>query len=429
MDQSTPSPYRAWSWIPTLYFSQGIPYVVVMTLSGVMYKNFNLSNTDNAFYTSWLYLPWVIKPLWAPLVDLCRTKRWWITTLQLFIGAAMGAVALTVPAPFFFQATLALFWLIAFSSATHDIAADGFYLLALPSHHQSAFVGVRSTFFRLAMIAGQGGLIYMAGALQVRTGDTAQAWSWVFGLLAAGFVVVGIYHLLVLPRPVSDVASAAVNNRSPWAGWWTVFSAFFRKPHIASILGFLLLYRLGEAQLLKLVAPFLLDGREVGGLGLTNQQLGVYYGTYGVLALVIGGLLGGYLVSKFGLRKLIWPMAAAINVPNAIYIILAIMQPQDPWAIGAALVAEQLGYGFGFTAYMVFMMMVAEGEHKTAHYALCTGFMALGMMLPGFKAGWIQELVGYPSFFVWVCICALPSLAAVVWVKIAPDVGRRRTSS
>ncbi len=412
-----------WQWIPTLYFSEGIPYVMVMTLSVVMYKNLHVSNTDIALYTSWLYLPWVIKPLWSPLVDRSRTKRFWIICLQFVIGAALALVALTVPGTGFFRGTLAVFWLMAFSSATHDIAADGFYLLALPASQQAAFVGVRSTFYRLAMIAGQGGLVYLAGKLQVITGDVPVAWALVFWLIAGFFVLIGFYHLLALPKPTSD---HAVKSNSQWVvDYFSVFAAFFRKQGIGTMVGFLLLYRLAEAQLLKLVTPFLLDPRALGGLGLTTPQVGIIYGTIGVIALTLGGLGGGYVISRFGLKRLLWPMIISMHLPNLVFVLLALLQPDNLYLIGGALAVEQFGYGFGFTAYMLYMMMVAEGEHKTAHYAICTGFMALGMMLPGMAAGWIQDHLGYPNFFIWVCVATIPSFAATALIKIDAGFGKK----
>lgn len=412
-----------WRWIPTLYFGQGIPYVVVMTLSVVMYKNLNVSNTDIALYTSWLYLPWVIKPLWSPLVDRFRTKRFWIVSLQLLVGASLALVALTIPGPGFFRATLAVFWLMAFSSATHDIAADGFYLLALPGYQQAAFVGVRSTFYRLAMISGQGGLVYLAGALQARWEDTVRAWGVVYWLVAGFFVVIGLYHWLVLPKPVGD--RPAVRKPGFFADYFSVFAGFFRKKEIGSILAFLLLYRFAESQLLKLVTPFLLDGRDAGGLGLDTRQVGVIYGTIGVIALTLGGLLGGYVISRFGLKRLLWPMIVSMNAPNAMFVLLSLVQPESVFLIGGALAIEQFGYGFGFSAYMLYMMMVADGEHRTAHYAICTGLMALGMMLPGMAAGWIQDSLGYVNFFLWVCLATIPSFAAAARIRIKPDFGRK----
>jgi len=418
-----PSAWRAWSWVPSLYFCQAVPYVAVVALSVPMYKKLGISNADLAFYTSWLYLPWVIKPLWSPLVDRFRTKRAWIVALQFFVGAGLAAVALTVPGPDFFRWTLAVFWLLAFASATHDIAADGFYLLALPPHQQAAFVGVRSTFYRLANIAGQGGLVYLAGRLEVATGDVRAAWAWVFVPPAVFFALAALYHLWVLPRPAGD---GPVTDRSSLAvDWLVAFAAFFRKPGIAAILAFLLLYRLGEAQLVKLVQPFLLDDRATGGLGLSTSQVGLIYGTYGIIALTVGGILGGLAIARYGLKRLLWPMLLCMHLPNLAYVWLAYAQPAAPGVISLAVVVEQAGYGFGFTAFMVFMMLVADGAHKTAHYAICTGFMALGMMLPGMISGSIQAKLGYPHFFIWVCVATLPSIAATALIKVDPGFGKR----
>ena len=412
----------AWWWIPTLYFGQGVPYVVVMTLSVIMYKNLGISNTDIALYTSWLYLPWVIKPLWSPVVDMFRTKRLWIVALQLLIGASLALVALTLPMPHFFQITLAVFWLMAFSSATHDIAADGLYMLALPQHAQAAFVGVRSTFYRIAMIAGQGGLVLLAGRLTEQTGNATMAWSIVFFILAALFVMLFAYHHFVLPRPASDVA---VRDGNAYQTFLLTFVSFFQRKDIFVVLAFLLLFRLGEAQAIKMVAPFLLDPIAKGGLGLTTSDVGLVYGTIGVLALTIGGILGGFAISRIGLKKWLWPMMLSVHLPNLAFVFLAYAQPANVVVIAAAIAIEQFGYGFGFAAYLVFMIMTADGKHKTAHYAICTGFMALGMMLPGMASGWIQEQLGYPHFFVWVCIATLPSLVAAWFVKIDPQFGKK----
>ncbi len=423
---TAPASTRPWAWIPTLYFAQGIPYVVVMTLSTVVYKNLGISNTDIALYTSWLYLPWVIKPLWSPLVDMFGTKRRWIVTLQFVIGVAFALVALTLPGPEFFRLSLAVFWLMAFASATHDIAADGFYLLALPQGQQSAFVGVRSTFYRLASLSAQGGLVYLAGLWQEKTGSVVQAWVMVFGLLAAVFVAVGLHHAFALPRPAVDRPTAG--GGGVVKEFLGVFSDFLRKPGILLILAFLLLYRLGEAQALKLLSPFLLDARDTGGLGLSTREVGFVYGTVGIIALTAGGLLGGWAISRRGLKAMLWPMILATHVPVAVFLVLALYQPTSLWLIGGALAVEQFGYGFGFTAYMLYMMLVADGPHKTAHYAICTGFMALGMMLPGMAAGWIEDQVGYVKFFAWVLVCTIPSFLVVARLKIDPEFGRKAKS-
>lgn len=416
-----------WRWIPTLYTAQGLPYVAVMTLAVVMYKNLGVSNTQIALVTSWLYLPWVIKPLWGPLVELMGAKRRWIVLLQLLVGAACAGVALAVPVPQFLQWTLALLWLLAFASATHDIAADGLYLLALGPRQQAAFVGVRSTFYRVAMLGGQGGLVWLAGWLAQHHGGPVPAWSAVFGLLAALFVLAALWHAWALPRPAGDVAAPRR------AGWWqdfvAVFRSFFSRDDIVRVLAFLLLYRFGEAQLLKLVVPFLLDPRGQGGLGLSTQAVGLVYGSVGVVALTLGGLLGGWAISRLGLGRLLWPLLLAMNAPNALYVWLAVAQPEGLLAVSLALAVEQFGYGFGFAGYMVFMLMVAGGPgghnpHKTAHYALCTGFMALGMMLPGLWSGWLQSQLGYAAFFAWCCLATLPGFAAAAWARVPRHFGR-----
>ncbi|MCG2585161.1 MFS transporter [Massilia sp. TS11] len=413
-----------WAWVPSLYFAQGLPYVAVMTLATVMYKNFGIDNADIALYTSWLYWPWVIKPLWAPVVDLLRTKRWWITVLQLVVGASFAAVAFTIQLPGYFQASLAVFWLMAFSSATHDIAADGFYMLGLEKHEQAAYVGVRSTFYRAAMITGQGALVYLAGRITEASGDPHLAWSAVFVVLALLFGLLGGYHLLRLPRPASD--GPAAHGARPFAAFAATFASFFRKPGIGLILAFLLTFRLGEAQLIKMVGPFALDTLEKGGLGLSTKDFGIAYGSFGVLALTLGGLLGGWVISRLGLKRSLWLMVCAIHLPDLVFVYLAYAQPQSFALVTAAISLEQFGYGFGFTAYMLYMILVAEGEHKTAHFALCTGFMAMGMMLPGMVSGKIQEFLGYQHFFVWVCLATLPSFVLAALLRIDPEFGKKK---
>lgn len=611
--------FSPWTWIPTLYFAEGIPYVVVMTVSVIMYKRLGISNTEIALYTGLLYLPWVIKPFWSPFVDLIKTKRWWIVSMQMLIGAGLAGVAFLIPAPFFFQATLAVMWLIAFSSATHDIAADGFYMLALDSSQQSFFVGIRSTFYRLAMITGQGILIILAGALEVSTGteplkinvtssntvhqtelvptiqesavsnsteytftafpsnlviNTANispdslaqikkitkeenlkngfiadeetivikedkkeiswwtstvsnplgnfiknnfgqkekenlgptdktgnagiiavrlnkkpekgkdmilitrlksgdksialsggerlvfneenwnkpaylvvqldkkldketntsfestsgnlplAWSITFYILAGFFLLIFIYHRFVLPKPVSD----SPKNHSPneiLKEFGLTFASFFKKKNIGVAIAFMLLYRLGEAMLVKLSSPFLLDTREIGGLGLTTGQVGFVYGTVGVIALTLGGIIGGIAVNRKGLKFWLWPMALCITLPHLAYLYLSWFTPQSMLLINIAVAIEQFGYGFGFTAYMMYLIYFSDGEHKTAHYAICTGFMALGMMLPGMFAGWFEDLIGYHNFFIFVMICAIPTLAVIPFLKVDNKFGKK----
>jgi PAT family beta-lactamase induction signal transducer AmpG len=416
---------NAWFWIPSLYYAQGIPFVVVMTVSVILYKRLGLSNTDIALYTSWLYLPWVIKPIWSPIVDILKTRRYWIVAMQLLIGAGLAGVALTIPGDNFLRHTLAVFWLIAFSSATHDIAADGFYISALSDHQQAWFVGIRSTFYRLAMITGQGLLVMVAGYLEGTTGSISIAWSMTFYLLAAIFLMLFAWHRFVLPRPAADVVRQSLPLRGLFKESLQTFASFFHKEHIGRVLAFLLLYRFAEAQLAKLAAPFLLDVKAAGGLELSTGAVGLAYGTVGVLMLTIGGVLGGMLAARHGLRRWLWWMVAAINLPNAVYIALAYLQPENLIFVNIAVGIEQFGYGFGFTAYMLYMIYVARGLHSTAHYAICTGFMSLGMMLPGMISGWLQELLGYQHFFVWILIATIPSFLVVALVPLDSEFGKR----
>ncbi len=612
MTNQKKSKVNPWAWVPTLYYAEGIPYIIVMTVSVIMYKRLGISNGDIALYTSWLYLPWVIKPLWSPIVDIFKTKRFWIITMQLFIGAGLAGVALTIPVPDFFQYTLLFFWLLAFSSATHDIAADGFYMIGLSEHKQAYFVGIRSTFYRLAMITGQGLLIILAGYFETTTGlpaldikvnanptanvrtfnpdslkldaldgelkiivsstdfdintsKTTQAkvdsilaiakdwnnkngfykvagkkasaiatapkelsaldkfikntfgiekpvvnkslgignvgllyfhlsnkpdddeivvnfgasggdksiqliegtrfvfnksnWnkpafaviqldpklntlssatfearsgniklSWVitFSILTGLFFVFFIYHKFILPYSPNDKPSIANGEKSVFKEFIDTFIIFFKRKNIGVIIAFLLLYRLGESQLVKLASPFLLDAREVGGLGLTTGEVGLVYGTVGIISLTLGGILGGYLASKHGLKKWLWWMLIAINLPNTVYIYLSYAMPESFLLINLAVAVEQFGYGFGFTAYMLYMIYVSDGEHKTAHFAITTGFMALGMMIPGMVSGWLQELIGYQHFFIWVILATIPAFIITKFVPLDASFGMKK---
>ena len=615
---TAPKQRSPWAWIPTLYFAEGIPYVVAMTVAVIMFKRFGISNTDIALYTSWLYLPWVIKPLWSPIVDLLKTKRWWIIFMQLVIGASLGAVALSIPLPGFFKISLIFLWLLAFSSATHDIAADGFYMLGLDEHQQAYFVGIRSTFYRIAMITGQGLLIILAGFFEVSTGlppieinvsaspnytkeiqlpevtqsaSTGQtffavfpqqseistqnipsskldsirkvvtqynqdnkfvahqienqfksgtknesswwsdyistplknflkdhfqakaksvsgntlvgnvtvvaiklsekpkenkemvlnvkfrngdnsirllegerltfnsgnqdkpayllfqcdpkltrstqasfkgtsgnihlAWSITFVILAVMFVVFSFYHRFILPHPKSD-QQVISQGENLFSEFFKTFGSFFKRKDIGVIIAFLMLYRVGEAQLIKMASPFMLDPRNLGGLGLTTGDVGLLYGTFGILALTAGGILGGIAASTKGFRYWLWWMVLAINVPHLAYVYMSFAQPENQLIIGLCVVLEQFSYGFGFTAYMLYMIYISEGKNKTAHFAIATGFMALGMMLPGMFSGWLQEIIGYPNFFVWVMLCMIPGMIPVFFINVKPEFGIKK---
>lgn len=410
--------HSAWLWIPTLYFTEGLPYVLVMTVSVIMYKNLGISNSEIAFFTSWLYLPWVIKPLWSPLVDLLKTKRWWICSMQLLIGVGLAGIAFFIPTNYFFQVTLAFFWLLAFSSATHDIAADGFYMLALKESEQSLFVGIRNTFYRIATVTGEGLLVMLAGYMSKKMGNVAYAWSLTFFVTAGLFLAIFAYHQIQLPKPKVDVQHSLQNFRK-------LFVSFFKKKNIVISFLFLLLYRFGEAQLVKLAVPFLLDSVDVGGLGVSTENVGLIKGTIGVIALLVGGILGGIVVAKNGLKTWLWPMALMMNLPNLIYVYFAYVQPQSLWIIASGCAFEQFGYGFGFTAFTLYLIYMSKGEFKTAHYAIGTGIMALGMMLPGMFAGYIQEAVGYAPFFIWVCLCTIPGFILLRFLKIDNEFGKK----
>lgn len=367
-----------WAWIPTLYFAEGIPYVAVMTISVIMYKKLGIGNAEIALYTSWLYLPWVIKPFWSPIVDLFKTKRWWIITMQSIIAVAFAGVAFSIPAPYFFQLTLAFFWLLAFSSATHDIAADGFYMLGLDEVNQAKFVGIRSTFYRAATVFGQGILVIIAGSIEKSSGSIERSWNITFIILAIFFLLLAIYHKQMLPHAAKDMDRSEQRTFGEiMKEFLGTFVTFFKKKQVIPAIIFMLTFRLPEAFIVKMINPFLLDSIEVGGLGLSTQQVGLAYGTYGIIGLTLGGIIGGFAASKGGLKKWLCNfMAFCIMVPCALYLYLAIAQPTSMAVISTCIVIDQFGYGFGFTAYMLFMIYFAQGQSQTAHYALCTGFMA-----------------------------------------------------
>jgi PAT family beta-lactamase induction signal transducer AmpG len=414
----------SWSWVPSLYYAEGLPYAFVMIVSVVMYKKLNISNTEIALYTSWLYLPWVIKPLWSPFVEVFKTKRFWIIFMQLLIGAGLAGIALTIPSSNMFKYTLAFFWLIAFSSSTHDIAADGFYMLGLSSHDQAWFIGIRNTFYRFAILTGQGLLVILAGQLENIYNDVF-AWSIIFAGLSFLFILFAFYHKWALPKPTEDNELSKLTIKKIIPNIINVFISYFKKPQIIIAVCFILIYRFGEAQLVKIAPLFMLDSIEMGGLGLTTSEYGFIYGTLGMIMLTLGGIFGGLLAAKHGLKYWIIWMALAMKLPDIVYVYMAYAQPENFYLIGSFVAIEQFGYGFGFTAYLLYMMMLSEGEHKTAHYAICTGFMALGMMIPGMFSGLLQETIGYRYFFNWVLVATIPGLILIKYIKIDSKFGLR----
>ena len=436
-----------WAWVPSLYFAEGIPYFIVNVISVTLFKRLGMSNGDLALYTSLLYLPWVIKPLWSPVVDVFKSKRWWILVMQAIITVSFALLALSV-SPDVFGLSLVIFYVVAFASATHDIAADGFYMLALGEQEQSLFVGIRSTFYRISSVFGQGVIVVVAGLLEERMGSIPSAWKVTLLLCGALFALLTLWHCRSLPKVERNLAGVhdsdrkAANaepveakaadempvpcvpaggksavHRGGWGDMWRVWKTFFMKDGVWLALAFMLLYRLPEALSVKMLTPFLLDPPEAGGLGLSTAQSGLVYGTAGVIALTIGGILGGVYAARKGLRKSMWIMALSLALPCAVYLFLALVQPERMWIVYACVVLDQFGYGFGFTAYMLYMMKFAEGEFVTSHYAICTAFMALSMMIPGLFAGWMQEALGYVGFFIIVMICCLATVFVTLFVR------------
>ena len=414
-----------WAWVPTLYFAEGVPYVAVMTISLILYKRMGMSNTDITLYTSWLYLPWVIKPLWSPFVDMMKSKRWWIVTMQLLVGAALGGVAFTIPVSWWLQGTLCFFWLMAFASATHDIAADGFYMMGLDEHEQAYFVGIRSTFYRIATIFSSGLLVGLAGALQVITRSIRYSWSLVFYLMAGLFIAFWLYHNWILPRPLEDSEKQTKTVSGIWNEFCQTLITFFQKPQVLAGICFMLFYRMPEGLLAKVSALFLVDAPHNGGLGLSDGEYGLVQGTVGVIGLTIGGILGGFCASRDGLKRWLWPMVLAITLPDIVYVLLAYLLPSSLVTISVCVFIEQFGYGFGFSAYMLYLIYYSQGEHKTSHYALCTAFMALSMMIPGLFAGALQESVGYRMFFIIVMLACAMTYAVTACLKIDPEFGKK----
>ncbi|MFV8323855.1 MFS transporter [Flavobacterium sp. LS2R12] len=415
---------RPWYWIPVLNFASGLPYAIIISVSVIMYKNLGINNEDIGIYTSLLYLPWVIKPLWSPFIDLYSTKRKWFISMQLLISLAFLIVGLTIPLSNFFVISLAVFWVAAFASASNDVASDGFYMLALEKDQQSFFLGIRSTFYRLSMLTGNGLIVVIAGYLEQEYGDKQKAWSYTMVVVGIIMTVITIYNYFSTPKiegKIAETKKESVPNKS----FGAVFATFFQKKQIGLVLAFILLFRLGESQLLKMLTPFLIDPITAGGMGLTTQDVGVIYGTFGVISLTIGGILGGIVISRDGLGKWMLPMILAMHLPIIGFILLSYFHPGSVFYIYATVIAEQFGYGFGFAAFMMYLIYVADGESKTSHYSIATGFMALGMMLPGMLSGYIQEYLGYGNFFIWVFLATIPGLILSRFLIFPADFGKK----
>jgi PAT family beta-lactamase induction signal transducer AmpG len=411
-----------WLWIPILNFASGFPYAIIISVSVIMYKNLGISNEDIGIYTSLLYLPWVIKPLWSPFIDLHSTKRKWFLSMQLLISIAFLIVGFTIPMNHFFFLSLAIFWVAAFASASNDVATDGYYLLSLSKDQQSFFLGIRSTFYRLSMLTGNGLIVIIGGYLETEFGDKTKAWSYTMIIVGLLMATITVYNLLTTPVSENETSEDAVEQQKDFI---TVFTSFFKKKQIGIVLAFILLFRLGESQLMKMLTPFLIDPKEAGGMGLTTEDVGIVYGTFGVIALLVGGTLGGIAISKHGLGKWMLPMILIMHLPIVGFILLSHFHPENTIYIYLVVVVEQFGYGFGFAAFLMFLIFVAEGESKTSHYSLATGFMALGMMAPGMVSGYIQEYLGYGNFFIWVLIATVPGVLISRFLVFPADFGKK----
>lgn len=412
--ESKPKPkYRSpWLWVPSLAFADGLPLVAVMAISVIFYKQLGLSNSAITFYTSWMYLPWILKPVWSPFIDLVKTKRWWVLVTEILLGAALGGIAFTIPTSFWLQGSLFFFWVVAFTGASHCVAADGFYLLGLSERQQAWFMGIRSLADRLASIFGQGILVMIAGNLQVIfRGSISYSWSLAFYGFAGLFIALWLWHHYTLPRPSSDQTHPYVSVRSIWLGFLLTFKAFFRKKGIIAAIAFILLFRLPEALLTKVTALFLIDAGHNGGLGLSPQEYGLVQGTVGIIGVSLGSIIGGIMVSRHGLKKWALPMVLAYSLPGFVYLYLSYALTTNFAVINICVFLEQFGYGFGLTAYMMFLIYYNRGEFRTSHYALASALGSLSLMLPGLVAGSLQEMFGYRHFFVIVLLCSIVTLA------------------
>ena len=403
----------------------------------MLFAKMGVPNDQLAFFTTLLYFPWFLKGLWSPFVDILRTKRWWVIAMQALMTVLCILLTISLPHPAaetiaakatsvgVFRWTLVLFIITAFASATHDIAADGYYMLAHDTKSQAAFIGIRSTFYRIAAVFSQGAIVYIAGTLENRTGDIPLSWQMTLGVISVIMLGVTLYHTFFLPKAAEDQPREEANGLEVWRELKDSFVTFFTKPGVGLAIAFMLLYRLSEGFLVKLCQPFLVDSKEVmlrdghifgGGLALSTDTVGLLYGTFGVICLLLGGILGGIYIARHGLKKSLWIMAAALTLPSFVYVYLSMAQPQSLWLIGSAVSFENFGYGFGFTAYMMYMMHFSEGKYKTAHYAICTAFMALSMMIPGFVAGALEMAVGYSAFF-WIAnACSITTFVITYFV-------------
>lgn len=417
---------KPYAWVPSLYMGEALPFSAVMLLSLVMFKEMGMTDSQITLYTGWLGTPWVIKPVWSPIVDNLKTKRWWIVSMQFLMGVALAMVALTLPTAFWLKASLAVLMVIAFASATHDISADGFYIIALSDKDQELYVGVRNTFYRVGLVIGQGGLVLLVGYMQEGTfGAWLQpmlsSWMAVFIIMAVLMVVLGVYHACVLPK-VERSVHERFDIGEQVREFVKTLRVFVGKPHIVSALCFILLFRLPEGLLTKIVPLFLMRGADEGGLAMSDTDFGLIYGTLGVIGLLAGGLVGGWAVSRWGLKRCLWPLVMCITLPDVVYVYLSYCPTDNMWLVGSCVCVEQIGYGLGFAAYTLYLVTFSRGERSTAVFSICTAGQYLGgVMLPGMVSGLISENIGYQKFFLLIMLFCLVTFAVTAIVKIDED--------
>lgn len=416
---------NAWLWIPSLYFASGLPYHAITSISDIMYKDMGISNTSIALYTSILLIPWTIKPLWSPFVEMIGTRRQWTLCSQLLLVFCFAAVAFAIPTGSFVALTLAAFMIGAFVSSTHDIALDGFYILALPQEKQSFFSGIRNTFYRIATVFSSGILVMLAGWVATKSGSNSLAWSITFVITAIIMATLFLYHKKAMPKAENDISRKVNGIKEVFGNFGDIIKSYFKKPGIVPALLFLLLFRFPEAQLGKIGKLFLMDTPEAGGLFLDKGEIGYINGVIGIIGLIAGGIAGGICISRKGLKYWLWPMVMAISLPDAVYVYMSMTLPDSLTVIGSCIFIEQLGYGFGFTAYTLYMIYFAQGKYPTAHFAISTAFMSLGMMLPGMISGKIQEWLGYENFFIWVMACTAITFLVSAFIKVDPKFGTK----
>lgn len=415
---------KPYAWVPSLYLGEALPYTAVMLLSVIMFKEFGLTDGEITVYTGWLGLPWVIKPIWSPIIDNMKTKRWWILSMQFVMGVALGLVAFTLPTSFWLQGSLALFMVIAFASSTHDISADGFYIIGLEDREQELYVGVRNTFYRIGMVIGQGGLVMLVGAMQdglfgSAFAGSATPWMTAFLILGGLMVLLSLYHSRMLPNVEHGVVNDTFDVKVQAHEFVNTLKVFLTKPHLISAVAFILLFRLPEGLLTKIVPLFLTRSKAEGGLELSNVDFGFISGTLGVIGLLAGGIIGGWAVSKWGLKRCLWPLVLSITVPDVVYVYLSSVPTDNLWVIGSCLCFEQIGYGLGFAAYTLFLVTFSRGERSTSVFSICTAGQYLGgVMLPGMVSGLISENIGYQSFFILIMALCLVTFAVTAWAKI-----------